>query len=74
MEDPQRVAMIEKMTNPKGTEIIMVVMLKGMASRGSMPLTYWWCAQTMKPKKPAMMRSVDDGSVSENRLAAQRRR
>ena len=30
----------------------MVVMLKGVARRGSMPAMNWWCAQTMKLMKP----------------------
>ena len=40
MFEPHRVAMIENITTAKGTEIMIVVMLKGMAKRGSMPLIY----------------------------------
>src|SRR5574341_1346915 len=55
IEPPHNVAIMANTMRAKGTEMIMVVILKGMAKRGSIPLIYMWCAQTMKLKMPAAM-------------------
>ncbi len=44
-----------KTMTAKGIEIRMVLTLKGIASRGSMPLTNIWCAHTTKLRTAAAM-------------------
>ena len=55
MDPPQRVAIMANTRMAKGTEIRIVVMLKGMASRGSMPLRNIWWAHTTKLRIPAVI-------------------
>ncbi len=48
---PQIVASQEKIFTPVGTAMIIVLIMYGTRSRGSMPLVNMWCAQTVSPSR-----------------------
>jgi len=54
---PQSVASQLKTLTPVGTAIIIVAAVKYARVSASNPTVYIWCAQTINPKKPILIKA-----------------